>query len=60
MAEVISLTKATPDPKVYGTGRVGDNPKALLVMLNWRPTDDQLRYLDEVMKRAVACMPDDL
>jgi hypothetical protein len=57
MAEVVSL-KPPVAPKVYGTGRVGDNPKALLVMLNWRPTDDQLRYLDEVMKRAVACMPE--
>ena len=47
-------------PKVSGMGRMGDNDKALLLMLNWRPTDDQLRYLHEVMERAVACMPDDL
>ena len=46
--------------KVNGVGRVDDNDKALLLMLSWRPSDDQLRYLHEVMERAVTCMPEDL
>jgi hypothetical protein len=46
--------------KVYGMGRVGDNPQALLLILNQCPTDNQLRYLHDVMRRAAECMPKDL
>lgn len=43
--------------KVRGVGRVGDEPRALLVQLNERPTDDELRFLHDVLDRAVACTP---
>lgn len=60
MADIHTLKPARQKLRVYGTGRVAGNKHALLVMLNGHPTDDQLRYLDEVIKRAVVCMPEDL
>lgn len=37
-------------PKVWGTSRMHDNSKALLVMFDSTPTDDQLRNFDETIK----------
>jgi hypothetical protein len=42
--------------KVRGVGRVADEPRAMLVCFNERPTDEELRFLHDVMERAVACM----
>lgn len=39
-----------------GVGRDKDNPKALQFYFNRRITDDEMRFLHEVMQRAVACM----
>ena len=46
--------------KCNGTGRDKDHNRALAFYFNRRVTDDELRFLDEVVKRAAACMPDDL
>ncbi len=43
-----------------GVGRNAEWPKSLLFYFNAAPTDDQMRYLQEVMARAVACMPEGL
>jgi hypothetical protein len=53
--------EAPRDPKhklkVRGVGRVADEPRAMLVMLSERPTDDELRYFHEVLERAAALVP---
>ena len=46
--------------KCNGTGRDKDCLSALQFYFNRRVTDDELRFLDEVMKRAAACMPENL
>jgi hypothetical protein len=43
-----------------GVGRNAEWPKSLVFYFNAVPTDDQMRYLQEVMARAAACMPEDL
>ena len=37
-------------PRVYGTSRVSDNDKALLITLAEKPDDDALRDLDRYLK----------
>lgn len=46
--------------RTNGVGRNADWPKSLLFYFDSIPTDDQMRYLHEVMQRACACMPEDL
>lgn len=46
--------------KCPAIGRNADWPKSLLFYFDRVPTDDQMRYLHEVVQRAVACMPEDL
>jgi hypothetical protein len=36
--------------KVRGVGRAADEPRAILVMLTDRPTDDELRSLHEFLR----------
>lgn len=36
--------------KVRGVGRVSDEPRAMLVLLNERPTDDELRDFHEFIR----------
>lgn len=43
-----------------GVGRNADWPKSLIFYFDNVPTDNQMRYLCEVMQRAAACMPEDL
>lgn len=43
-----------------GIGRNAEWPKSLLFYFDRVPTDDQIRYLHEVMQRACACMPENL
>jgi hypothetical protein len=43
--------------KCSGVGRDADNISALQFYFNRRVTDDEMRFLHEVMKRSVACMP---
>lgn len=57
---VVQLVKPKRQLKMFGTGRVVDNPRSLMAHFSDPVTDNELRYLDEVLKRAVACMPDDL
>jgi len=47
-------------PRCNGVGRNVEWPKSLLFYLNFVPSDEQMRYLQEVMARACACMPEDL
>lgn len=44
--------------KCNGTGRDKDHDRALQFYFNRRVTDDELRFLNEVIKRAVACIPE--
>jgi hypothetical protein len=37
-------------PRVYGTARVADNARCLLVSLEREPTDDELRAFDDAIK----------
>jgi len=46
--------------KCPGIGRNAEWPKSLLFYFDNVPTDDQMRYLHEVMQRACACMPEEL
>lgn len=43
-----------------GIGRNADWPKSLVFYFDRVPTNDQMRYLHEVIQRACACMPEDL
>lgn len=43
--------------KCPGVGRDKDNISALQFYFSRRATDDEMRFLHEVMQRAVACMP---
>lgn len=54
MGEVKQFTLvAAPGPlQCPGAGRVGDNPKALIFYFNRPPTDDEMRFLHEVMQRS--------
>lgn len=42
------------DLKCPGVGRDADNEKSLCFYFDRKPTDDEMRYLHEVMQRAVA------
>lgn len=58
MDNVVQLKAPAAEPlKCPGAGRVGDNDKALIFYFNRPPTDDELRYLHEVMQRAAVCSP---
>ena len=55
---VTSLKRAeTPELKVPGCGRDANYEKALCFYFSRRVTDNELRFLHEVMQRAVTCMP---
>lgn len=41
-----------------GIGRNAEWPKSLLFYFDTVPSDDQMRFLHEVMKRACACLPE--
>ena len=43
-----------------GVGRNEEWPKSLLFYFNAVPTDAQMEYLQQVVERAVVCMPEDL
>lgn len=40
-----------------GIGRDKDNPQSLALYFDRPPTDGEMRYLHEVIKRACACAP---
>lgn len=46
--------------KCNGTGRDKDCVSALAFYFNRRVTDDEMRFLDEVVKLAAVYMPNDL
>lgn len=59
MVEPISLRRLEPAPlRVFGIARDAENDRALICLFSRRATDAELRYLHEVVQRAVACMPD--
>lgn len=43
------------DLKCPGVGRDTENEQSLCFYFSRKPTDDEMRYLHEVMQRAVAC-----
>ncbi len=58
---VMHPTAAKTAPmRCNGIGRNAEWPKSLMFYFNAVPTDGQMRYLQEVVARAVACMPEDL
>lgn len=40
--------------RVWGVSRMADNEKALLVSFNRRLTDDEMRFLHEVIERGTS------
>lgn len=40
-----------------GIGRDKDNPQSLSLYFDRSPTDDEMRYLHEVIKHACVCAP---
>jgi hypothetical protein len=55
MSEVVKL-KSEP-LRCPGLGRDAENPKALIAIFNRPVSDDEMRYLHEVLERAAACNP---
>lgn len=43
--------------KCPGVGRDGENDRVLVFYFSRCPSDDEMRYLHEVMERATACNP---
>lgn len=52
-----SIYEAPRDPaiplRIRGVGRVADEPRALLLTLNERPTDDEIRVLHDHLRGVV-------
>lgn len=55
MGNVVPLKVPAEPLKCRGVGRDAENPKALIFSFSRPPTDDDLRYLHEVMQRAAVC-----
>lgn len=60
MGEVRQLRPRPAHLACPGVGRDRDHDRALQFYFNRPVTDDEMRFLHEVLQRAVACMPDDL
>jgi hypothetical protein len=54
MEVAMLLYEAPRDPAVKlvvrGVGRVADEPRAILVLLNERPTDDEMRAIHDLLR----------
>lgn len=50
----LRLVSNTDKLKCPGVGRDAENEKSLCFYFDRKPTDDEMRYLHEVMQRAVA------
>ncbi|PKQ05357.1 MAG: hypothetical protein CVT71_01960 [Alphaproteobacteria bacterium HGW-Alphaproteobacteria-10] len=60
MARVLSFPRITRDPlRCPGIGRDSETPKILVVYLNRAATDDEMRFLHEVLQRAAPSAPKD-
>lgn len=60
MAQILSLEKVRSDAlRCPGIGRDGENPKTLVIYLNRPVTDDEMRFLHEVLQRAAPSAPKD-
>lgn len=57
--KVIHIRAASAPLHVPGCGRDADNEQALCFYFTRRVTDEEMRFLHDVIKRAVACMPKD-
>jgi hypothetical protein len=59
MVDPTPLRKPLPGPlRNPGVGRDAENEKSLCFYFSRRVTDEEMRFLHEVMQRAVACMLD--
>lgn len=59
MSEVVNFPRKPQEPlRAPGCGRDAENAKALVFYLSRPATDDEMRFLHEVVQRAVACMPE--
>lgn len=56
----IDLVAISAVLRCSGVGRDKDCLSALQFYFNRRVTDDEMRFLHECMKRAAACMPEDI
>jgi len=52
VVEAGAINRTTSWPRVWGVGRMYDNEKAVLVALDRKPTDDELRAIDDYLKGA--------
>lgn len=58
MANLLQLARARPMPlKCRGVGRDKHCKNALQFYFDRPVTDDEMRFLNEVMERTVACLP---
>ena len=58
VAKILALKPKEKDPlRCHGVGRDDENPKGLVACFSRPVTDDELRYLCEVLQRAAACNP---
>lgn len=56
MGEPIQLRPKPPEPlRAPGCGRDAENERALIFSFSRRVTDDEMRFLHEVVQRACAC-----
>lgn len=61
MSKVVPLRPEQPaDLRCRGVSRDAGNDQSLAVAFNRRVTDAEMRFLREVLERAVICLPDDL
>jgi hypothetical protein len=61
MADIVQLNQPKPVRlKCPGVGRDKDHDRALAFYFNRPVTDDEMRYLHEVMQRAAACIPEEI
>lgn len=59
MVDPIPLRRPLPEPlRCPGVGRDAENDRSLSLYFSRRVTDDEMRFLHDVIQRAAACMPD--
>jgi hypothetical protein len=57
-ADILPLKPRAVPLKCPGVGRDKDHDRALAFYFSRPVTDDEMRYLHEVMQRAVECLPE--
>src|SRR6185437_15107724 len=56
MSAKLHIISSTAPLRCPGVGRDADNEQSLCFYFNRKPTDDEMRFLHEVMQRAAVCM----